>query len=456
MGAAVSRDHAKLPFGYTHARKDHSFNTSSVSRKRLAPRLLRTSDTTSVTPFPIQDGNVSTSASAAPAASSAVSSIPETDSLSLQQQSHTYHETTSHHNYGYNHNNNQHSHHSSSPSHDSSNTTTTTITTTTNNSSSLNVEDGSTITSLSSVPDSGTGGGSTSTVAASVSVPESDSAAETATRTSVSAATAPSSQRMKTRSSQQQHRTTATTSNEHTGQTASAPGSSLTCATSTYHPQHLINSDLAHATPNINNANNNDQYEHQKRIQTEQDNDMDVVSALGIADRLSQTSYDFFGSNSNNTAASPPRSSSLSSQSVQLRPHPQMLTKQDAATLFISGSRNLQQQGEYETRMSTRSDFRGHPSYSKRALSYELKGSERGLLQLQEEDEDFMDLWDDNALRLEGAGEVDSILDEDVEHLSPIPFSDLPSLTNIGLCSHGLVKLSSNIRLLASATCVQM
>ncbi|KAF9104060.1 hypothetical protein BGX27_010257 [Mortierella sp. AM989] len=46
--------------------------------------------------------------------------------------------------------------------------------------------------------------------------------------------------------------------------------------------------------------------------------------------------------------------------------------------------------------------------------------------------------------------------DEDVAHFSPIPFSDLPSLTNIGLCSHGIVKLSSNIRLLTSATCLQI
>ncbi|KAF8948726.1 hypothetical protein BGZ47_003053 [Haplosporangium gracile] len=46
--------------------------------------------------------------------------------------------------------------------------------------------------------------------------------------------------------------------------------------------------------------------------------------------------------------------------------------------------------------------------------------------------------------------------DEDVAHLSPIPFSELPSLTNIGLCSHGIVKLSSNIRLLSSTTCLQV
>ncbi|KAF9962035.1 hypothetical protein BGZ72_000102 [Mortierella alpina] len=47
-------------------------------------------------------------------------------------------------------------------------------------------------------------------------------------------------------------------------------------------------------------------------------------------------------------------------------------------------------------------------------------------------------------------------VDEDVAHLSPIPFSDLPSLTHIGLCSFGIVKLSCNIRLLSSATGLQI
>ncbi|KAG0018752.1 Leucine-rich repeat-containing protein 63, partial [Entomortierella chlamydospora] len=46
--------------------------------------------------------------------------------------------------------------------------------------------------------------------------------------------------------------------------------------------------------------------------------------------------------------------------------------------------------------------------------------------------------------------------DEDVSHFSPIPFSELPSLTSIKLCSYGIVKLSSNIRLLTSATCFQV
>lgn len=57
---------------------------------------------------------------------------------------------------------------------------------------------------------------------------------------------------------------------------------------------------------------------------------------------------------------------------------------------------------------------------------------------------------------LSTAGMMLSAGDEDVAHLSPIPFSELPSLTNIGLCSNGIVKLSTNIRLLTSATSIQV
>ncbi|KAG0213213.1 hypothetical protein BGX31_001301 [Mortierella sp. GBA43] len=62
--------------------------------------------------------------------------------------------------------------------------------------------------------------------------------------------------------------------------------------------------------------------------------------------------------------------------------------------------------------------------------------------------------WEDGNMHC--PGEADSILDEELGQLSPIPFSELPSLTNIGMCSQGIVKLSSNIRFLASATCVQI
>ncbi|KAF8978507.1 hypothetical protein BGZ46_006397 [Entomortierella lignicola] len=135
-----------------------------------------------------------------------------------------------------------------------------------------------------------------------------------------------------------------------------------------------------------------------------------------------------------------------------------MLTKQD--TLIICSSNKSNQQGgagvgvgEYETQVSSTavgSDFRGHASY-KSAPSYELKGNQVH----KQQDDDYLDSWDENTLRLERC-EAESIMDEEMGQLSPIPFSELPNLTNIGLCSYGIVKLSSNIRLLASATCVQI
>ncbi|KAG0346463.1 hypothetical protein BGZ54_005215 [Gamsiella multidivaricata] len=61
MGAAVSHEHAKLPFAYTYARnEDHACTASTStpssltsSRQRLAHRLLliRNADSTSVTPL---------------------------------------------------------------------------------------------------------------------------------------------------------------------------------------------------------------------------------------------------------------------------------------------------------------------------------------------------------------------------------------------------------------------
>ncbi|KAG0039775.1 hypothetical protein BGZ82_006797 [Podila clonocystis] len=82
-----------------------------------------------------------------------------------------------------------------------------------------------------------------------------------------------------------------------------------------------------------------------------------------------------------------------------------------------------------------------------KALSYEIKDDED-----QDQDEDT----DGDNYGYGYDGDVQSILDEELDLLSPIPFSELPSLTNIGLCSHGIVKLSSNIRFLSSATCVQI
>ncbi|KAF9271920.1 hypothetical protein BGZ68_002898 [Mortierella alpina] len=180
------------------------------------------------------------------------------------------------------------------------------------------------------------------------------------------------------------------------------------------------------------------------RSQEEQNNDMDIISALGIADRPFQGTYDFF-----TTTPSPPRSSSLhqqqpslqaQTQSQQYYLHSATLSKRDSMALLLASSSRMVGQEDYETRTSTCAVASEDQGRHRRALSYELT------------DDDYVDMEDEGALKLE----ADSILDEDLENLSPIPFSDLPSLTNIGLCSHGIVKLSSNIRLLASATCVQI
>ncbi|KAG0207337.1 hypothetical protein BGX28_001387 [Mortierella sp. GBA30] len=182
---------------------------------------------------------------------------------------------------------------------------------------------------------------------------------------------------------------------------------------------------------------------------------MDIISALGIADRPYQSSYDFFSSTG--STPSPPRSlglqqqSSTQAQQVQSQQyyhHSATLTKRDSMALLLSSSssRTVGQE-DYETRTSicaVASECQGHHHDSyRRTLSYELK---------DEDDDEYADMEDGGILKIE----ADSVLDEDLENLSPIPFSDLPSLTNIGLCSHGIVKLSSNIRLLASATCVQI
>ncbi|KAF8924509.1 hypothetical protein BGZ58_001720, partial [Dissophora ornata] len=407
MGNTVSRDHAKLPFGYTHARKDHSFNTSSVAKRRFATLLLRTADTASVTPLPIQDG------------ASSVASIPETVSLPPLLNAH---ESSS----------SSHPVHPLAPSgstHHSSSSSSELIS---DNQGNMVVPD--------TAPESVTGAGTLTDIDhPPAAVPESDML-ETSTRTAARA------------------RTTARSSlanSIHMGQTPSTQP------------------DMAHAAPASSQPSSSARYEQESyssiqrqrqcslRTQEEQDSDMDIISALGIADqpyRGTAPSYDFFSG----TASSPPCTSSQKLPSPPHQGQQTTLIKQDSFAMLVSGSKSLQLQGDYETRVSNspsaavRSDFRGHPSFSKRVLSYELKGSERELLQLQEEDEELSDSWDDGTLKLDGAGDTDSILDEESEHLSPIPFSDLPSLTNIGLCSHGIVKLSSNIRLLAAATCVQI
>ncbi|KAG0263968.1 hypothetical protein BG011_007689 [Mortierella polycephala] len=264
------------------------------------------------------------------------------------------------------------------------------------------------------------------------------------------------------------------------GPSSSASGSSLAWTattgtagtTDTNHPG-MTHPDLAHASSPYPSSSN--RYEHESfslfqkqrqsqsmRTREEQDNDMDIISALGIADQPYQSSYDFFSS-----ASSPPRTSSLQQQQQYHHPnqyltphHHPALSAATAGAMPLNGARMGQE--DYETHIRTVGTAVGSDELSRhgsmrRALSYELRGNERELQHLQEEGEgDLVDQGEEDECALKLEGEADSILDEDLEHLSPIPFSDLPSLTNIGLCSHGIVKLSSNIKLLASATCVQI
>ncbi|CAO3570512.1 unnamed protein product [Mortierella alpina] len=491
MGTAVSRDHAKLPFGYTHARKDHSFNTSSVSRRRLAARILRTPDTTSVTPFPIQDG------------ASSVASIPELVALppiplNFSLHLHEPPSSSSHHSlpaplpstpasysyssaappagpsyhsysysYGYDH-----------------------------------AHSGGIAQSSISVPDSGTGAtaGTVATSSIAGAVPESDSGLETAIRSSRSRnPTANSLSHSRSflhphnySHSHVHHKASLTAAGDHSyghnssnhnnhnnhnnaGQPSSPSGSSLGWTSTHQHhtgPTHpsVVQAhaattstaappvSLATVPPTaLNGQSSLTRYEQEPyssiqkqrqsqsfRTQEEQNNDMDIISALSIADRPLQGSYDFF-----TTTASPPRSSSLHQQQPTLQAQTQLqqyylhsatLSKRDSMALLLASSSRMAGQEDYETRTSICAVASEHQGRHRRGASYELN------------DDDYVDMEDEGALKLE----ADSILDEELENLSPIPFSDLPSLTNIGLCSHGIVKLSSNIRLLASATCVQI
>ncbi|KAF9939291.1 hypothetical protein BGZ67_009679 [Mortierella alpina] len=485
MGTAVSRDHAKLPFGYTHARKDHSFNNSSVSRRRLAARLLRTPDTTSVTPFPIQDG------------ASSVASIPELVSLPpipLNFSLHLHEPPSSS------------SHHSlpaplpSTPASYSYSSPTPAAAGPSYHSYGYgygydHAHSGGIAQSSISVPDSGTGAtaGTIATSSTVGAVPESESGLETAIRSSRSRNLTGNSLSHSrsflhphSYSHSHVHHKASLTAGDHAyghnsnyhnnpGQSSSPAGSSLGW-TST-HPHHtgmthpnLVQAQaatantaplpitLANSPPTtLNGQSSSTRYEQEPyssiqkqrqsqpfRSQEEQNNDMDIISALGIADRPLQGSYDFF-----TITPSPPRSSSLhqqqpplqaQTQSQQYYLHSATLSKRDSMALLLASNSRMVGQEDYETRTSTCAVASEDQGRHRRALSYELN------------EYDYVDMEDEGALKLE----ADSILDEDLENLSPIPFSDLPSLTNIGLCSHGIVKLSSNIRLLASATCVQI
>ncbi|KAG0262740.1 hypothetical protein BGZ95_003966 [Linnemannia exigua] len=221
----------------------------------------------------------------------------------------------------------------------------------------------------------------------------------------------------------------------------------------------------------------------------EQDNDMDIISALEIADK--KAPYDFFSSsNSNNhnnnttninssSSSTSNSNTSYSKSAIELSSrhqhrqlsygsgtscqHPSISTNLDSApsvsASLVPGCSRL----EHDESPSLRT-FAG-PIYRTRRRSldpldtFDEEQQRKQRYQQQQQDEHDMDLdmGEEGMVKLEGgADESDSILGVELGHLSPIPFSELPSMTSIGLCSRNIVRLSSNIKLLASATCVQI
>jgi hypothetical protein len=234
------------------------------------------------------------------------------------------------------------------------------------------------------------------------------------------------------------------------------------------------------------------------RTQEEQENDMDIISALEIAD-VKAAPYDFFSSssannssssnnnnNNNNGSSSSYSSNKNSSNATDISSrrhlpshhnhshhgqggtscqHPSISTNLETLTsapLVLGGSR-LEQDDERQQQAS-----RTLPGPDRRiryisdttlnALAEEQQRKQHYQPQQTQEEIDMeLDMGEEGMVKLEGgADESDSILGVELGHLSPIPFSELPSMTSIGLCSRGIVRLSSNIKLLASATCVQM
>ncbi|KAF9305691.1 hypothetical protein BGZ74_009239 [Mortierella antarctica] len=186
----------------------------------------------------------------------------------------------------------------------------------------------------------------------------------------------------------------------------------------------------------------------QSRVQT---SDMDIISALGIADRpYESSSYTFFGGSS----SSPPTARASFGHHQQPHQQPSLHLHKDLLTSLPRLTSDMDETGASHPHPHPRPSTNTNPfqQYHKgKALSYEIQGDE-----YQDQDQE-----EDTDVNTCGYGyghdyDAQSILDEELDLLSPIPFSELPSLTNIGLCSHGIVKLSSNIRFLGSATCVQI
>ncbi|KAG0279632.1 hypothetical protein BGZ96_001889 [Linnemannia gamsii] len=179
------------------------------------------------------------------------------------------------------------------------------------------------------------------------------------------------------------------------------------------------------------------------RTQEEQENDMDIISALEIAD-VKAAPHHVHGSTSCQ--------------------HPSISTNLEASTSVppVLGGFRLEQDDEKQqaTRSFPGPDRRiryiSDPTFD--ALDEEQQRKQRYQQQQAQDNIDLeLDMGEEGMVKLEGgADESDSILGVELGHLSPIPFSELPSMTSIGLCSRGIVRLSSNIKLLASATCVQI
>ncbi|KAF9336792.1 hypothetical protein BG006_007440 [Podila minutissima] len=183
--------------------------------------------------------------------------------------------------------------------------------------------------------------------------------------------------------------------------------------------------------------------------ETEYDHDMDIISALGIADmpegwcrrdnRITLVSA---------LATTPPNPQ---------KPYPRLsIDEEDCCVAPLSNNTSWMDQEEYDTIVHIPQDFFGHGRQFQQGHDLD-----------EDEDDEMVHGESHGGLGMGGRSNSFSYLtglddhlapfvDEEVSHLSPIPFTELPSLTNIGLCSHGIVKLSANIRLLGSTTCLQL
>ncbi|KAG0086815.1 hypothetical protein BGZ93_007606 [Podila epicladia] len=456
MGTAASRDHAKLPFGYIHTRKDHSCNNSSVSRRRLA-RLLRTNDIVSVTPFPIDNALFSPSIP-----SSVVEYNYNYNHISISLPPNGGHSSTLQSNYNIQTSSNHSNHHSYLYGH--------------NNQADPTQVDipggtgtgtGSTqLGALGSHPESGT------PIMGPPSSPDSDSLEAPSC---VVATQSHTHEHIQEHSQAHAHAHGHAHSYSHGSKADLASNSSAgSLVWSSSNHTATTNIDLAHANHNSNNhTHSHHNHNHgsaqgssyssfvqgsssslsiprhkqlgQSRVQT---SDMDIISALGIADRpYESSSYSFFGGSS----SSPP--TARASFGHHQQPQPSLHLHKDLIT-SLPRTNDMAETGASHSHPHPHTSTSTNPfqQYHKgKALSYEIKG---------DEDQD-QDQEEDPEVNTCGYGygydyDAQSILDEEVDLLSPIPFSELPSLTNIGLCSHGIVKLSSNIRYLGNATCVQI